>query len=309
MSSPVGLKYSVLDHGYIEVIDNMGDDFHDVATAARTSYGDGTVKKSTDRGLIRHLLRNKHTSPMEMMEIKLYVKLPIFVARQFVRHRTANLNEYSLRYSTPKDTFYIPEISQICGQSKTNKQGRSERISVAAATAIQKAIVKHSENSMSLYRSITNTTHEDTYLHDVLQAVFEDDNFPEDGIARELARMVLPVNLYTEWYWKNDLNNYLKFLGLRADPHAQYEVREYAHCMEDILKAWVPEIYEAYIDYVKEAVTLSGPEVAMLRKVFHVNSQAAGQMREQIMQFRQDDVTKHRLSQREADSLYNIFGF
>jgi thymidylate synthase (FAD) len=216
-----------LDKGFIRLVDSMGND-EAIVQAARVSYGKGTTRVSRDRGLIRYLMRHKHTTPFEMVEFKFHCKIPIFVARQWVRHRTANVNEYSLRYSEAHDDFYIPEEENILFQSDLNRQGRStEEVPGKLKKKVRDHFIKMSEQSFDLYQEMNAA-----------------------GIARELARAVLPVNLYTEWYWKNDLHNILHFLMLRKDQHAQYEIRVYAEAMAAMVKKIVPIAYEAFEDYV-----------------------------------------------------------
>lgn len=225
----------VLDHGFIRVIDYMGND-SSIVQAARVSYGVGTKRVQEDRGLINYLMRHGHTTPFEMCEIKLHVKLPIFVMRHWVRHRTANINEYSARYSVLSNEFYIPELEQIARQSETNKQGKSD---VAMDTAKgQEVIDTLADFSKSAYEKYSHM------LDDL-------------GLTRELARTILPVSVYTEMYWKIDLHNLLHFLKLRADSHAQYEIRCYANKILDIVKAWVPFTYDAFVNYRQNAVSVS----------------------------------------------------
>jgi len=229
--------FHVLDHGFIRVIDYMGDDGA-VVQAARVSYGRGTKKASEDRGLIRYLIRHRHTTPFEMCEIKFHVKLPIFVARQWIRHRTANVNEYSARYSILDKEFHIPAPEQMAMQSSANHQGRGE---VLEGEEAARALELLREDAETCYRHYAEMLNED-----------EEGN-PVDpgrkGLARELARMNLTLNTYTQWYWKIDLHNLMHFLSLRADSHAQYEIRVYAQVMLDCLKLWVPLVYEAFTDY------------------------------------------------------------
>lgn len=234
----------ILDKGFIRVIDYMGDD-SSVVQAARVSYGKGTKSLSDDKALLRYLLRHRHTSPFEMCELKLHLKMPIFVARQWIRHRTANLNEYSARYSIMEKEYYIPEAEHIAIQSTDNKQGRSEKLPDAKAKAIQQKMKTHTEDSFAYYN-----------------ALLEGD----DAIARELARTVLPVNVYTQLYWKIDVHNLLHFLSLRAHPHAQYEIRVYAEAMLAILKQWMPLTHEAFIDYTMQAKVLSRMAIDVLNR-------------------------------------------
>ena len=218
----------ILDHGFIRVIDYMGTD-QSIVQAARVSYGEGTKKLREDRGLIRYLLSHWHTTPFEMCEIKFHIKLPIFVARQWIRHRTANVNEYSARYSVLDKEFYVPEMDQLGSQSTTNKQGRSNTLDKKFAKQAQDLIQKNSEQLYDDYQNLLNGK------------LLNNDEYVEgEGLARELARTTLPLNYYTQWYWKVDLHNLMHFLRLRADSHAQYEIQIYAEKMVEILKKWVP---------------------------------------------------------------------
>ena len=234
MDEMIGKEIKVLDHGFVRVIDYMGDDAA-IVQAARVSYGKGTKSVSEDAGLINYLMRHKHTTPFEMCEIKLHVKLPIFVARQWIRHRTGSFNEYSARYSILDKEYYIPSSSTIGKQSSVNKQGRGKlTLSEEDAHVIQQMIKGHSEKSYSMYETLLNEG--------------------SLGLARELARMVLPLNFYSQWYWKVDLKNLLDFLKLRTDPHAQYEIRVYAEEIEKILRRWAPITYGAYKSHMKDEV-------------------------------------------------------
>ncbi len=240
----------VLDHGFVRVIDYMGDDGA-VVQAARVSYGRGTKRISEDAGLIRYLMRHRHSTPFEMCEIKYHVKLPIFVARQWIRHRMANVNEYSARYSILDREFYLPAPEQLAAQSSSNRQGRGEVLSGDEA-----ANVLH-----LLHRDATQTY--DTYAH----LLNEGGDPDRQGLARELARMNLTLNTYTQWYWKADLHNLLGFLSLRADPHAQYEIRAYADAMLETVRAWVPDVFQAFLDYRMGAATLSAGMLAVVRRM------------------------------------------
>jgi len=240
----LGDEVKALDHGHVRVIDYMGDDGA-IVQAARVSYGDGTKTVSEDAGLIRYLLRHRHTTPFEMCEIKLHMRLPLFVARQLIRHRTANVNEYSARYSIVPDLFYIPATEQICEQSKENKQGRGHPVTASTADIVKHELKSRSQSAYDFYKWQLDR-----------------------GVARETARLNLPVNVYTEWYWKCDLHNLLHFQSLRHDKHAQWEIRVYAAIIDDIIKKWVPITHKAYVDYVQDAHTFSGPEMALLREIW-----------------------------------------
>jgi thymidylate synthase (FAD) len=245
----------VLDHGFVRVVDYMGDDAA-VVQAARVSYGRGTRRVSEDAGLIRYLMRHRHSTPFEMCEIKYHVKLPIFVARQWIRHRTANVNEYSARYSILDREFYLPAPEQLAAQSASNRQGRGAVLQGDAAAEVLELLRADATRTYDTYAALLNEG---------------PDGQPVDpsrpGLARELARMNLTLNTYTQWYWKTDLHNLLGFLSLRADAHAQYEIRVYAEAMLASLKAWVPLTYAAFADYRLGAVTFSGPMLAVLRRL------------------------------------------
>ncbi|MDX9858557.1 MAG: FAD-dependent thymidylate synthase [candidate division Zixibacteria bacterium] len=235
-------QFDVLDHGFVRLIDYMGSD-ESIVQAARVSYGKGTKKVSEDRGLIRYLMRHHHTTPFEMVELKFHVKLPIFVARQWIRHRTANVNEYSGRYSVMKEEFYLPPPDALQYQSTVNKQGREEEKELP--DAVKDAFREHAESTQkALY---------ERYVQ-----------FVDEGLARELARINLPLSLYTEWYWKIDLHNLFHFLRLRLDPHAQKEIRAYAAVMAEITRAVCPMAYEAFEDYALNALYFSGPELRVI---------------------------------------------
>ena len=230
-------QFPVLDKGFVRVIDYMGSD-QSIVQSARVSYGQGTKKLRQDQGLINYLMRHRHTTPFEMCEIKFHIKLPIFIARQWIRHRTANVNEYSARYSVLGKEFYVPSKENLCTQSETNKQGRAETLSDSEANRVLEIIKDDSLKCYDHYEEMLNTDPEGNVL-----------NANRQGLTRELARMNLTLNYYTEWYWKIDLHNLLHFLALRVDSHAQYEIRIYADAMLDIVKAWVPLAYEAFKDY------------------------------------------------------------
>ena len=231
-----------LDKGFVRLVDSMGGD-DAIVQSARVSYGKGTSKVSQDRGLIRYLMRHRHTTPFEMVEFKFHCKMPIFVARQWVRHRTANINEYSLRYSEARDEFYYPEPDNIEFQSALNKQGRMGEVDSELKQKVQRYFKEISERSFEIYSELN-----------------------EAGVARELARAVLPVNLYTEWYWKNDLHNLLHFIGLRSDGHAQYEIRVFSDAMASFVKEVAPFAWEAYQDYVVKGMRFSKIEQNLLEK-------------------------------------------
>ena len=227
----------LLDHGFIRVVDYMGDDTS-IVQAARVSYGKGTKKVSTDAGLIKYLMRHWHSTPFEMCEIKYHVKLPIFIARQWIRHRTANVNEYSARYSILDKEFYLPAQEHLAAQSKSNRQGRGDVLEGEQAKKVLDLLKNDAERTYENYETMLNEKYDGSII---------DENGV--GLARELARMNLTLNTYTQWYWKTDLLNLMNFLRLRADHHAQYEIRTYADAMLDTLKRWVPITYDAFMDY------------------------------------------------------------
>ncbi|HEV2334523.1 MAG TPA: FAD-dependent thymidylate synthase [Stellaceae bacterium] len=245
----------VLDHGFVRVVDYMGDDAA-IVQAARVSYGRGTRRISEDKGLINYLMRHRHTTPFEMCEIKYHVKLPIFVARQWIRHRTANVNEYSARYSILDNEFYIPAPEHLASQAALNRQGRGDLIEGAAARRVLDLLRTDAERAYAGYAEMLN---EDTTGKPA------DPTWP--GLARELARMNLSLNFYTQWYWKTDLHNLLHFLSLRADPHAQYEIRAYADVMLDTVKRWVPLAHAAFLEYRMNAATISATGLAIIRRM------------------------------------------
>lgn len=265
----LGMPFSVLDHGFVRVVDYMGNE-DAIVQSARVSYGEGTKTVSTDRGLLRYLMKHWHTTPYEMCEIKLHVKLPVFVARQWIRHRTANVNEISARYSILDREFYIPENENILPQSKSNKQGREGELPLAYRDSVRQTLDQISHMSYEYYQELLHGW--PWFYEDGTQKpghVDPDDPGPhtaEQGIARELARMALTPNVYTQWYWKVDLHNLLHFLRLRADPHAQFEIRAYANVICDLMEGWVPNVWEAFENYQMKATTLSWAEMELLRE-------------------------------------------
>ena len=261
------LCHDVLDHGFVRVVDYMGDDSA-IVQAARVSYGAGTKKARDHSGLIRYLMRHWHSTPFEMCEIKLHVKLPVFVARQWIRHRTANVNEYSARYSILDREFYIPAPEQLAAQSSTNNQGRGETLDGEEAARV-----------LDILRE------DATRAYDHYEEMLSQDG--QRGLARELARMNLPANIYTQWYWKTDLHNLFHFLRLRADGHAQYEIRAYADVLCGIVAEWVPAAYAAFEDYRLKGANLSGPAMDCLRRMLageevtrETSGMSAGEWRE-----------------------------
>ncbi len=249
--------FEVLDHGFVRVVDYMGNDAA-VVQAARVSYGQGTKKVNADKGLINYLIAHRHTTPFEMCEIKFHIKLPIFIARQWIRHRTASVNEYSARYSIMEDEFYIPRAEHLSAQSKVNHQGRDESrvLNAEESKRVLEILKKDSVNAYDHYLEMINQNS---------AGEIADEN--KEGLARELARMNLPINCYTQWYWKIDLHNLMHFLALRADSHAQYEIRAYAEVMLDIVKKWVPHCYEAFEKYRRDGKELSGAAIEVIKKM------------------------------------------
>jgi thymidylate synthase (FAD) len=245
----------VLDHGFVRVIDYMGDDAA-VVQAARVSYGRGTKRVSQDQGLINYLLRHRHTTPFEMCEIKYHIKLPIFVARQWIRHRTANVNEYSARYSILDNEFYLPAAKDLAAQATTNAQGRGVALDAAAARRVLEMLRDDADRAYHSYAAL---------LNDGSAGAPIDPGRP--GLARELARMKLSLDFYTQWYWKIDLHNLMQFLSLRADRHAQYEIRAYAEVMLGTLERWVPMTYAAFREHRMNAATISASGLEVIRRL------------------------------------------
>ena len=245
----------ILDHGFIRVVDYMGNDTS-IVQAARVSYGKGTKKVSTDSGLIKYLMRHWHSTPFEMCEIKYHVKLPIFIARQWIRHRTANVNEYSARYSILDKEFYLPNTENLAAQSQSNRQGRGDVLQGEQAKKVLDLLKNDAEQTYNNYEMMLNERYDGSVINE--NAV---------GLARELARMNLTLNTYTQWYWKTDLLNLMNFLRLRADHHAQYEIRTYAEVMLDTLKKWVPITYEAFMDYRVGGTEISSKGKIILQKL------------------------------------------
>jgi thymidylate synthase (FAD) len=245
----------VLDHGFVRVIDYMGDDGA-VVQAARVSYGRGTRQTRDDAGLLRYLMRHQHTTPFEMCEIKYHIKLPIFVARQWIRHRTANVNEYSGRYSVLENEYYLPAPTDLATQSTTNRQGRGQALSAEQATQVLDLLREDAERAYAHYQVLLNEDRSD-HPQD-----------PErDGLARELARMNLSLNFYTQWYWKIDLHNLFHFLALRLDAHAQAEIRAYAQALLETVQRWVPGCTQAFVDYRLHSVRLSAQGLEVVRRL------------------------------------------
>ena len=270
----------ILDHGFIRVVDYMGNDTS-IVQAARVSYGKGTKKVSTDAGLIKYLMRHWHSTPFEMCEIKYHVKLPIFIARQWIRHRTANVNEYSARYSILDKEFYLPAPENLAAQSQINRQGRGEILEGEQAKKVLELLKSDAEQTYSNYERILNERYDGSVIDD-----------KEVGLARELARMNLTLNTYTQWYWKTDLLNLMNFLRLRADHHAQFEIRAYADAMLDTVKRWVPITYEAFLDY-----RVGGTEVSAKGKSVIQN----------LIKGEQVSAEQSGLSKREWNELMEVF--
>jgi|TARA_B100001105_G_scaffold192179_1_gene156244 thymidylate synthase (FAD) len=268
-----------LDKGFVRLVDSMGGD-DAIVQAARVSYGKGTSKVSQDRGLIRYLMRHRHTTPFEMVEFKFHCKMPIFVARQWVRHRTANINEYSLRYSEARDEFYYPDPKHIQLQSALNKQGRAGKIPKKLTDKVIQYFKEISERSFEMYQELN-----------------------EAGLARELIRAILPVNLYTEWYWKNDLHNLLHFISLRSDSHAQYEIRVFSDAMAESVQKVAPFAWEAYQDYVVQGMRFSRIEQSLLEK--QLPPRVVDDILEDVAY--QITATLHNNKPREETDLYPLY--
>ena len=245
----------VLDHGFVRVVDYMGDD-SSIVQSARVSYGKGTKKVSTDEGLIRYLLRHWHSTPFEMCEIKYHIKLPIFIARQWIRHRTANVNEYSARYSILDKEFYIPAPDKLAAQAVNNRQGRGDLLEGEQAQEVLNILKEDSQRTYENYEKMLNERYDGSTI---------DEN--KSGLARELARMNLTLNSYTQWYWKTDLLNLMNFLFLRADMHAQYEIRVYAEAMIETLKKWVPITHSSFLDYRVGAAHISAKGLNIIKSM------------------------------------------
>lgn len=280
MDAILGHAFPVLDHGFIRVMDYMGGD-QAIVDAARVSYGQGTKTKSDDQGLINYLMRHWHTTPFEMCEIKLHVKLPIFVARQWIRHRTANVNEYSARYSILEREFYIPDESTLAAQSKTNNQGRDELTPYENSQAVLSLLREAADNAYGDYEYLVNQDEYEDSDGIKLQGL---------GLSRELSRMVLPTNIYTQWYWKTDLHNLFHFLRLRMDSHAQYEIRVYADLIGSIVKDWVPMAASAFDKYKLNSMSFSKPELMMLHSMMEglpFNDDALDMSAGEIKEFQQ----------------------
>lgn len=271
----------VLDHGFIRVVDYMGDDAS-VVQAARVSYGKGTKTVREDRSLIQYLMRRWHTTPFEMCEIKLHVKLPIFVARQWIRHRTANVNEYSGRYSVLDREFYLPAPEHLAAQSTRNRQGRDAVLSQTEGQRVLAILREDSERNYDHYLWMLNEAKGGGVL-----------DTDRAGLTRELARIGLGVNTYTQWYWKTDLHNLFRFIRLRADAHAQYEIRAYAEVLQDIVARWVPLSHEAFLEHQVNAVTFSATAMGVVRRLLRG---------EQVKQ------PESGLSKREWDDLCLVLG-
>ena len=270
----------ILDHGFVRVIDYMGDDTS-IVQAARVSYGKGTKKVSTDSGLIKYLMRHWHSTPFEMCEIKYHIKLPIFIARQWIRHRTANVNEYSARYSILDKEFYLPSQENLAAQSKNNRQGRGEVLTGDQAKEVLNLLKNDAERTYDNYQTMLNERYDGS--------VIDEKKF---GLARELARMNLTLNTYTQWYWKTDLLNLMNFLRLRADSHAQFEIRAYADVMLDTLKKWVPITFEAFMDYRVGGTELSSKGKSVLKD---------------LISGKKIDIENSGLSKREWNELMSAF--
>lgn len=280
MEAHVNRYHPVLDHGFVAVKDYMGDDVS-ILQMARMSYGKGTKNLNDDRALLRYLMRHMHTSPFEGCVIKLHVKLPIFVMRQWVRHRTASLNEYSARYSIMPDEFYMPDAAQLAVQSKDNKQGRGDALTPEQSAEVLRMLRQDAERNFTSYHQLLNTDENGRTIDE-----------GAEGIARELARIGLPLSTYTQMYWQTNLHNLMHFLRLRADPHAQFEIRIYAEKILELMADWVPLTSEAFRDYQLEAGRLSRMELALVKdlltgKATIAEAEGYGMTKREIREFRE----------------------
>ena len=291
MEARLYTAHPVLDHGLVRVIDYMGNDAA-ICQAARVSYGRGTKAVSDDRGLIRYLMRHWHSTPFEMCEVKFHVKLPVFVARQWIRHRTANVNEYSARYSILDREFYIPAPENLAAQSTVNNQGRGQVLEGAEAARVLDLLREDAMRSYDHYEDMLTPDAEAGKL----------------GLARELARMNLPANIYTQWYWKIDLHNLLHFLRLRADPHAQKEIRDYAEVICQIVEEWLPDVWEAFVDYRMEAHTFSRQEMESLRTYLRELGEYIDDVRSPGCQSVPPDLRLDGVSDRERVQFHEALG-
>ena len=271
----LGKEFKALDHGFIRVVDYMGND-NSIVDAARVSYGRGNKSVKDDESLIRYLMKHKHTTPFEMCEIKLHVKLPIFVARQWMRHRTASINEYSARYSILDNEYYLPEEENMLPQSNINKQGRGDFLENWEKQNGIALIKESSEKSFENYFEMLNL----------------EENPNKKGISREIARITLPVNVYTQFYWKIDLHNFMHFIKLRVDKHAQLEIRKYAEILLEILKIWTPICYSAFVDYNLSAYSISKNGILLLVDILANNKK---------------NLADYCLSKREIQEIEEIF--
>ncbi len=244
----------VLDRGFVRCVDYMGND-DAIVQAARVSYGRGTRKAQDDANLVRYLMRHQHTTPFEMCEIKFHVKLPVFVARQWIRHRTASVNEYSARYSILDREFYLPDPAHLAAQATSNNQGRGELVEGEEAIRATELLEEGAKRAYGEYEEMLNLRDGETI------------DSSRRGLAREIARSHLPISVYTQWYWKIDLHNLLHFLDLRGDPHAQYEIRAYAEAIEGFVQRWVPTAWQAFLDYRRNASRFSSAQTAALRRM------------------------------------------
>lgn len=283
MEGHVNVYHPVLDHGFIAVKDYMGDDLS-ILQMARMSYGKGTKGLSDDRALLRYLMRHFHTSPFEGCVIKLHVKLPIFVMRQWVRHRTASLNEYSARYSIMPDEFYLPRPEELAVQSKDNKQGRGRALTADEAALVLRLMTEDARRNFASYHQLLNADEDGNPIDE-----------GRDGIARELARIGLPLSAYTQMYWQTNLHNLMHFLRLRADPHAQWEIRVYAEKILELMKDWVPVTHEAFRDYQLDGSRLSRMETNLVKALLTGTATLA-------------DADRFGLSKREAREFAERFG-
>lgn len=301
MDALCGREIKILDHGFVTLLDYMGSE-QSIIDSARTSYSTGTTRVSEDRALIRYLMRNRHTSPFEMAEIKLHVKMPIFVARQWIRHRMASINEVSARYSVLDKEFYIPDFDDIAKQSKVNKQGRDEIVDHEIATSVRALLIDDASRAYADYEVLLGQ--EQSAAGSVHASLLESHRRRGefDGISRELARMNLSLNIYTRWHWKIDVHNLLHFLSLRCDAHAQKEIRAYADAILGMLGLWMPNVHSAFLDYRLNAFMLSAPTLDIVKTIF-------GTADKSVLAWAIDTATtKYNLTSREVEEFKSAIG-
>lgn len=278
------LSEKVLDHGFVELIDVLGSD-QDIVNAARTSYDKGTKEVSSTKQLIRYLIRHKHSGPLEFGELVFRIRCPIFVARQWFRHRMASYNEVSLRYSEVVEEFYVPRSEWITGQDRRNRQARTDH-EIEKSDEISSKLKQDAENLLKEYH-----------------------NYIEKGVAREIARINLPLSIYTSFVFKIDLRNLLNFLSLRTDPHAQFEIRQYANIMAKMSEKFFPIVIEAWRDYIRNSISFSSAELHVLKNIFEDKLEIIKEV-ENFLQINQKILPLAKLEHLELmDKLRKLMGF